>query len=113
MTRPLNEAERAVLTRIVSGQFPELLGQIDRARVTTPWSENALSVDIEVPDQTAIPGGVSGVVPVRAFVNGDNGELVGEVLVWASHGVLAALEYVTFTDEPPASLPSADRMWFE
>ena len=113
--RPLNAAERAVLVRILSREFPgsaELLAQVDRAEATAQWYENALSVDIRVPGEAPVPTGTSGVVPVETSVTDENGQLVGEVLVWAAHGVLAALEYATYTDERPAVLPSPGQISF-
>jgi hypothetical protein len=43
--------------------------------------------------------------PLRALVDDDNGQPLGELIVWVTHGRLSELEYAWVTDEPPHSLP--------
>lgn len=112
MARMLNERERALLRRVLTGH-PDLLSQVDRAEVGAAWPGGSLSVDIDVPgaDRT---GGFTGVLPVRAIVEQAGGEQagepIGELLVWVTGGTLSGLEYAWYTDEPPVELPSPDQL---
>jgi hypothetical protein len=56
-----------------------------------------------------------GPIPVRALVETpkspqDEGELLGEILVWVSEGCLAAIEYAWVTDDAPTSLPDVEQI---
>lgn len=46
-----------------------------------------------------------GVIPGTGTVKDSSGELVGELLLWVSDGMLSALEYSWYTDEAPTALP--------
>lgn len=47
-----------------------------------------------------------GPLPVRSVAFDENGQLLGEVMVWVSGGLLSALEYAWYSDEPPSCFPS-------
>lgn len=63
-----------------------------------------------VPDAEEPSNGLSGPIPIRPLVSDRKGELISELLVWVTDGVLSALEYVWFTDEPPVALPSPNQI---
>ncbi|WP_143047127.1 hypothetical protein [Amycolatopsis xylanica] len=103
----MSQAERDVLHRVLSERFDgheQLLAQVDEAEVTALWDHGSVSVDLRVP---AARGGTarSGPIPVRALVNDESGDLLGEVLVWVNDGKLAALEYAWYGDDMPSSWP--------
>lgn len=108
--RPLARSERAVLERVLALDFPgaaELRAQLDHVRVLRPWFAGSASLDLDTRGPRAsVPDGV---VPVLAEV-WESGELKGEILLWAEDGRLSAIEYSWVTDEPPTTLPSADRV---
>jgi hypothetical protein len=112
--RRLNPAEYRVMRHILLEEFDgheALLAQLDRAEVVGSWGPGSVSVDLRVPDAAAAHG-VSGPVPKRSLITDDNGELVGELILWVTEGVLSALEYAWYGDDAPRELPSPDAISF-
>ncbi|TFB88167.1 hypothetical protein E3O44_05675 [Cryobacterium algoricola] len=54
-----------------------------------------------------------GPLPPRAAVIRQNGELVGELLVWVKYGRLVGIEQTWFTAEPPSRWPTAEELVFQ
>lgn len=112
--RELNEAERAVLRRVLSVDFPgaaELRAQVEHAVVTAPWGDRSVSVDLEVDGDAARRADLpSGPVPVDASVSDADGSLLGEIIVWTGSGQLSAIEYAWYTDAAPTELPPPERV---
>ena len=105
-SRELTASERSVLELILSVSFTgsqELIRQLQRARVGGGLP-TLLDIVIEGEPPQRSPCS-DGPVPVRAFVEADDGTPEGEILVWVSDGVLAGLEYAWVTDTPPAAFP--------
>jgi len=109
--RDLTPSERAILFRILDGASfegaSELRGQI-------PNTEVIGGIDtffhLEVTRPAPISGCEDGPIPVRAFVDGPEGEIEAEMLVWVKGGYLSGLEQAWMTDEAPAEMPAADRI---
>lgn len=111
--RRLTADERGVMAHILRADFPgaaEFRGQLDHARVVALWAVDSPSVDLEVAGAVARAPVPTGVLPVTATVTSENGEIVGEILLWAEAGMLAGVEYAWHTDEPPTSLPPVQRI---
>ena len=92
-SRPLNEQEVALLTLLLSVDFPgvdQLRDQVPACRVAGPWSANSASVDLVVGDAAAAAESVNdGPAPITASVYQPTGELLGELLLWIGAGRLA------------------------
>ncbi|MEU1077223.1 MULTISPECIES: hypothetical protein [unclassified Streptomyces] len=118
--RKLNNAERAVLDKILSTPFPgspELKKQIDVCQVIAQWSEDSVSVDIHpMPEAVPAVGVANGPAPAIGVVQGLPGDelpLVGEILVWVAGGYISGIEFTWYGDEMPKQLPPADRILVE
>ncbi|GAA1332434.1 hypothetical protein GCM10009660_06910 [Catellatospora bangladeshensis] len=111
--RPLTAKERAVVERILRLGFPgaaEFRHQLDRVRVVALWGPDSASVDLRVADDAPPAPVPDGVVPVTCTVIDEEGELIGEIILWTEAGMLSGLEYAWYGDEPPTSLPEVDRI---
>jgi len=111
--RPLNSEERAVMGRLLAGDFPgaeELRCQLDNVEVVAQWGVGSVSVDVMVSGSFPVAPIPSGVVPVEATVVDESGELVGEIILWTQSGVLSGLEYAWYGEESPDFLPRVDRI---
>lgn len=112
--RPLTDAEQAILRHILSAPAPgagELRGQIGAATVSKQWEpEGSPSIDISVPTEAPPAHVADGPVPIAAQVIGQDGDYLGELLVWVTGGRLSALEYSWVTDEPPTRLPDPSQV---
>ncbi|OQO91934.1 hypothetical protein B1813_06520 [Saccharomonospora piscinae] len=111
--RALTVLERSVVDRILQVDFSgvaELRRQLDLVRVVARWAVDSVSVDLQVVGHPPRSPVQSGVAPVECLVKSDGGQFVGEILLWTEFGMLAALEYAWYGDEPPASLPKAGQL---
>ncbi|CAM3799388.1 hypothetical protein NOGI109294_13815 [Nocardiopsis gilva] len=111
--RPLSKLERDVITALLSvpaSWAQELRDQIDSAVVTRAWGSKSPSIDLSVDVLRSRAEIAEGPLPLTATVASDEGELVGELLLWTENGRLSALEYAWYTDEPPESLPDPGRI---
>jgi hypothetical protein len=112
--RDLTAQERGSLLRILEeASFEgasELAQQVDEARVV---GGIPTLLDLEV--QPSAPPSIAsdGPIPVRVVVGSDDEVSEGQLLVWVSNGYLSALEFAWVTDDPPAEMPSADRLLIE
>ncbi|MFE9647274.1 hypothetical protein ACFYO0_24800 [Streptomyces sp. NPDC006365] len=101
------------MERILQVDFPgaaELRNQLGQVRVVALWGSNSVSVDLRVMDDAPRAPVPTGASPVTFTVIDEEGELVGEILLWTESGMLSGLEYAWYGDQPPASLPEVDRM---
>lgn len=109
--RDLTPDERNLLLRILeSAQFAgahELKAQVPVARVA---GGSPTFLDLKVAGSATVSSYPDGPIPVRALVEGPNGSIVGEVLVWTKGGYLSGLEQAWFTDEAPRAMPSPDHI---
>ncbi|MFF2858934.1 hypothetical protein ACFVSX_03470 [Streptomyces rubiginosohelvolus] len=99
--------------RILQVDFPgaaELRRQLDHVRVVALWGSDSVSVDLRVTDDAPRAPMKTGVVPVTSTVVDEQGDLVGEIILWTESGMLSGLEYAWYNDLPPDSLPEVDRL---
>lgn len=109
--RPLNNREKAVLERVLSGMGDPLFAlksQIGDTSVLGAWGPASPSVDLQASGAQAVLGLDDGVLPDPGTVVDPSGEPLGEVLIWVKGGLLAGIEYAWFTEEVPERLPSAE-----
>jgi len=107
--RPLTQAERGVLKKLLSVEFPgaeALREQIEIATVARAWGPESVSIDLCVPGDQNPASVPDGVLPLDAPIADASGEYLGELLVWVSGGLLSALEYAWVSDMPPRELPT-------
>ncbi|GAA2618036.1 hypothetical protein GCM10010399_56410 [Dactylosporangium fulvum] len=102
--RPLNEAERRVLSVEFDG-VQELRSQIGLATVVATWSPGSASVDLRVAGGSNRSRQRNGCVPVDAAVStsakSSSGWMRDQFPHWSTRGV---------TDEMPTTLPQIDRI---
>lgn len=110
-TRHLRPHEQQVLHMLLEGiPFPgsaELIAQIPLTRVAGGLPT---FLDLTVDASALRADREDGPIPVRAFVEGDDGAIEGELLVWVRGGYLSALELAWVTDAMPQDLPAPDRI---
>jgi hypothetical protein len=112
--RALTPNERAVLLHVLkSKQFPcsdELVAQVDGATVAGGLP---MLLDLRTDSSSPAATCADGPTPVRAFVEGPDGTLKGEVMVWVKNGRLSGLEYAWYTDEQPDQFPDPAQIRLE
>jgi hypothetical protein len=109
--RDLTPTERALLFRILDGASFEGASEL-RSQIAN--TEVAGGIDtffrLEVTRPAPVSSCEDGPIPVRAFVEGPEGEIEAEVLVWVKDGHLSGLEHAWMTHDAPTEMPSADRI---
>jgi hypothetical protein len=109
--RDLTPKERALLTFLLSrGSFPgvrELAAQVEGTRVVGGL---ATLLDLDAPRTALIAARDNGPIPMRAYVENQDGDVEGEVLVWVRDGYLSGLEFAWYTNEAPSEMPDPDRV---
>lgn len=114
--RPLHQTEMAVIERILESGLPgsEILSlQLPHTKVTAPWAPDSPSIDLSTDGECAPAEIPDGVFPARSIVIDDGGHPIGSLLIWVESGMLSALEYAWYSDEPPTSLPDPAMIKFE
>jgi hypothetical protein len=110
--RPIDAREREIigwiLTKAQVSGADKLLEQLPSVAVKEGGTPTFL--DLEVPAADPRADIEDGPLPVRALVDGETGELEGEILLWVSDGHLSGLEFAWYTDEPPTEWPATDRL---
>jgi hypothetical protein len=113
-SRDLTPNEHALLKFILGkASFegaPELAGQIQGTKVTGGLPT---LLDLEAPrdsPEAAVPDGPA---PIRAFVEGTDGQADGEILIWVTHGRLSGLEFAWYTDTAPTEMPDPSSIRLE
>lgn len=113
--RPLSEAEKHVLTKMLSIDFPgaeELRSQVSRALVVGKCDCGCPTVDIEV-EPGVSPSPVRArhrLTPVEGRVKPLGGEPTADIILFVDDGRLACLEYVAYSDPAPSGWPHPDRI---
>ncbi|MER5888297.1 hypothetical protein ABT160_31135 [Streptomyces sp. NPDC001941] len=118
--RHLNDAESAVLGKILSVDLPwagALRAQVETCQVVSQWASDSVSVDIE-PTTATVPAtgvgdGVLHVVGAVRALPGAEMPFEGEILIWVGNGFLAGIEYAWYGEEMPTALPSPERIEIE
>lgn len=87
-----------------------LEAQAMQARVTK--NVPGRMIDLEVGADSRSCGLSDGPLPVRALVVRQDGQLVGELIVWVRDGRLIGLEQAWYTDAPPERWPVAEELVF-
>jgi hypothetical protein len=115
--RPLTSGERSVL-RVIYGALPAsqrgpLVAQLDSLVVTATWAADSASVEIRpVEGAEVTPVGIDdGILPVRAVAY-DGDDVIGEILVWITGGVLSGIEYAYYLGDTPSELPMPEQIRF-
>jgi hypothetical protein len=70
-------------------------------------------LDLEAPKDSREASVADGPAPVRAFVQGAEDEIDGEILIWVKQGRLSGLEFAWYTDSAPSELPGPDSIRLE
>jgi hypothetical protein len=114
VSRTLEPNEHDLLLKILDARTFEGAAEL-RAQVaeTVVVSGPPTFLDLEVGSEAPSAVCSDGPIPVRTFVRDDEGETVGELLVWVTAGRLSALEFAWVTDEQPVSLPTPDELQFD
>jgi hypothetical protein len=109
--RPLTTDERADLEKVLSTAS---FDGVDVLRAQVPRTSVAGGIptllDLTV-DRSVPPAPVrNGPVPGRWVVEGTDGEVEGELLVWVFNGYLDGFELAWLTEGPPAAFPPPERV---
>jgi hypothetical protein len=110
--RELDTDERAVLDRLLATDFPgvgELRRQATDVRVVGRCDCGCPSIYLDPIHHRPAPIS-DGLVPSELRVTAIAGEPEGDVILFVKDGRLSYLEYVHYTDTPPASWPKHDRL---
>ena len=105
--RPLDDNEARLLAKIlrtVNGANP-LVAQISAVQVADESVPTLLK--LIAPGSPKADGFRDGPLP-GSFPVIQDGELVGEILVWVKDGRLSGIEYAWVTDNAPTGLPNPD-----
>jgi hypothetical protein len=104
--RPLSPRERAVLTALLTSDFPGAAQLRDQAESVMATGEGMI-IDLVV-DPILPPARVVHRVPVQAVVDGAGHD--GGLLLFVDDGRLSGLEYWWVTDDPPKEFPPITAM---
>jgi hypothetical protein len=111
-TRSLTQAEARLLHKILqgSGASEMLVEQIQHARVTGDSTATFLRLAMRggQPASGVRDGPLTGRYPV-----GNQGQVLGEIIIWLRGGWLAGVEFAWVTDASPAGMPNADDVTVE
>jgi hypothetical protein len=109
--RELTPQERALIRRVLEAAAFEgasrLMAQVDAAGVTGGLTT---LLDLEVGPAAPAADVADGPIPVRALVEGPQGSIEGEILIWVRDGYLSGLEFAWVSDEAPDAMPSPDQV---
>ena len=78
-----------MLRHLLSVEFrgvEELRRQIDMAKISKYWGEESASFDIVVPSDVPRASLADGPAPIKALVEDEGGEYLGELILWISSG---------------------------
>ena len=111
--RPLTDHERSVLDRVLSSEFDGVLELRDQARdvqVVGRCDCGCPSVDLRANPNRPKAQATGRLAPVELQVRPRADEPPGNIILFLDDGQLSYLEYVYYTDSPPPSWPTADRL---
>jgi len=102
-SRDLTPNEQAILLRVLDARpdYAELRAQVVDARVS---GGVPTLLDLRVAESSPASAVSDGPLPETALVESPDG-VKGEIIVWVTNGLLAALELVWYTEEAPAQFP--------
>ena len=98
------------MSSLIDGGGDVLAAQARVARVT---SFSPTYIDVDVPDDCPTGPWPDGPLPLSPTVVGDRGEVIGSLLIWIAGGRISLLEQPWYTEEPPTSWPSLERVQWE
>jgi hypothetical protein len=110
--RTLTISEAAIIRKMVALLEPRCQAA---AESQLPWvrvrNDRHTYLDLAVDGGQPFPGDCpGGALPVRGRAFGDDGEMMGDVILWVADGRLEGIEYAWLTDNAPISLPADDRV---
>ena len=111
--RPLDAGERAVLDQLLNTEFPgvrELRDQAVDVQVVGRCACGCPSIDLDASRDLRQAPVSDGLAPAELRVTPLADEPEGDVILFVKDGRLSYLEYVYYTDRPPSSWPSQDRL---
>lgn len=112
--RQLHSDEVDLVNFILSAQFTgveALREQVSGLRAVGKCECGCPTIDLAA-DPNAIPADGLGqrVLPIEAVVRPGGDEPPGEVIIFADDGLLSGLEYVYYSEAPPAEWPDLERL---
>jgi len=112
--RALSQSEVEVLNFILDAEFhgvEALRAQAEQLVVVGRCDCGCPTIDLATaPDAVAAGGLEQRILPVEAVIAPLGNEPPGEVIVFADDGLLSGLEYVYYSDIPPADWPELSRL---
>jgi hypothetical protein len=111
--RPLNDDERAVLGRLLTRDFQGVQALREQAadvQVVGRCDCGCPSVDLEPLPELSRSDQVGRLAPVELEVAPEADEPPGEIILFVDDGRLSYLEYVFYSDSPPKSWPTVERL---
>ena len=111
--RPLNDAERGVLAALLEPEFDgvrELRQQATALQVVGQCDCGCPTVDLRTGRPAASALRQRRLSPVEGRVAPQHDEPPGEILMFLEDGRIVSMEYVYYTDHPPAAWPELHRV---
>lgn len=109
--RPLTPREKAVVARILDGYSGPGAVEFRRqfqSNVTVCGPVTMLEIRVaDGSPRAPVPDGPLG---IRAIVEADESEPLGEISVWIRNGSLSGLEYAWYSSQPPDSFPDVTQI---
>lgn len=112
-SRPLSADEEAVLTRLLTPDFPgveALRGQRVGLRVVGRCNCGCPSVELTPRPGSPASDQVGRLSPVELAVAPLGDEPPGNIILFVDDGKLSYMEYVHYSDRPPEAWPSPQRL---
>jgi hypothetical protein len=111
MNRPLSAKEHNLLQLLIESLEPEIAEVLrsQLAETTVNGGKNTM-LELSVNPQMQKIEQNQGPLPIKALVNNDKNEPVGELLLWTTNGYLSQLEYAWYTDQMPDELPALSQV---
>jgi hypothetical protein len=106
-TESVRSVIKTVLQLLPFDGRESLITQADTVETVSGGSVTDLQLHHRKPIPTSSTP--DGPIPVRALVRED-GQDIGELLIWVSAGYLSSLEYAWWTDDPPTVLPTPEQI---
>jgi len=113
--RPLSASEAAILGVLLSPEFEgvdELRAQAGHAQVIGRCDCGCPTVDLNVTREMAASCALTrnDRTPFEGVATGEDGEPVGDVMLFLADGYLKCLEYVPHGEVPPSDWPPVDQV---
>lgn len=111
--RPLTDAERGVLAVLLEPEFDgvrELRQQATALQVVGQCDCGCPTVDLRTGGPAALALRQRRLSPTEGRVAPQHDEPPGEILLFLEDGRIVSMEYVYYTDQPPAAWPDLHRV---